>query len=244
MSWQAITALGDTGVMLPVAALIGLWLASARHYRLAGKWCLTVVLVGCIVAVSKLLFMGWCVRLPDVDFTGFSGHAAMAAIVMPVLAQLVQQTFARRFACDAWPIGVALALLVGFSRLAVHVHSLSEVVAGLVLGLTFGLTFLQSAAAVGRIDVNPRLATLSLMSLPCLLWLQPAPTQLLLEQIAILMSGQRTAFTRQATACDLPEWQVMHLPAANPIRRSDAAESTASNATDRDMQRFNRLETN
>ena len=91
--WESITAFGDSGVLLPAAALISLWLVSARQARLAARWCLTVAFVGTTVALSKLLFMGWCLGLRSLDFTGLSGHAAMAGVVLPVLFHLGPMAF-------------------------------------------------------------------------------------------------------------------------------------------------------
>ena len=228
--WTAITTLGDSGVMVPVAALIALWLGTTRHPRLAARWCVAVGAVGAVVALSKLLFMGWCFGFRSIDFTGISGHSAMAAVVLPVLTYLLAQAFTMRPGAAGWMAGALIAILVSVSRLAVHVHSPSEVAAGLLLGLTLGHWFLQAAVRAGSIAGNPRVAGLSLLLLPGLLWLQPAPTQTLLERIAMLVSGQRAAFTREAQACDLQPRQAMRWPALQPDPPSAPPSAEAGSA--------------
>jgi membrane-associated phospholipid phosphatase len=229
--WRAVTALGDSGVMIPVAALVGLWLCNAQCYRLAGLWAATVAAVGLTVASSKLLFMGWCLGMRSIDFTGISGHSAMAALVLPVLAGLVQQSMAGRVLSRTWPIGEALAILVGVSRLAVHVHSVSEVVAGLLLGFGAARLFQRAASRVEGKPVSPTLAAGSMLLLPALFWFQPAPTQHLLEHVAVMISDHRAAFTRQAETCDLQNWQVLQGPGHGTPRQADSSGRGASRAS-------------
>jgi membrane-associated phospholipid phosphatase len=59
-----------------------------------------------------------------------SGHALVAVVAFGLLALLVP----RRFRVAAWAIGVAAVLLVSYSRLALGVHYLSDVVGGWLLG--------------------------------------------------------------------------------------------------------------
>ena len=164
--WESITAFGDSGVLLPAAALISLWLVSARQARLAARWCLTVAFVGTTVALSKLLFMGWCLGLRSLDFTGLSGHAAMAGVVLPVLFHLGPMAFRGHRQKGSWLIGTCVAGLIGMSRLALHVHSVSEVVGGLAFGLGCGAVFLHRADRSGKIAIGPQLATIPLLILP------------------------------------------------------------------------------
>lgn len=206
--WQSVTALGDTSTMLPVAVVIALWLWRIRHNRLAGIWCATVAGVGLTVASSKLLFMGWCLGVRSIDFTGISGHSAMAALVLPVLAGMVQQSFHRKEHPITLPIGESLAVLVGISRLALHVHSTSEVLAGLALGLCAARLFHRAANKTEARPVSRVLAASTLLLLSGLLWVPPAPTQYLLTRLAMLSSRHPMAFSRDTSTCDLQEWQV------------------------------------
>ena len=82
----------------------------------------------------KLAFMGWGIGIRELDFTGFSGHSALSASIWPVMMWLLTGRFSTAVRKTAVLSGYALALLIGYSRTAIHVHSVSEVISGLALG--------------------------------------------------------------------------------------------------------------
>lgn len=140
--WLSITALGDCAVVLPCAGLVFAWLYVASDGRaLAWRWLLLFLCIAGLVAVSKLIFMAWGLGIRHFDFTGLSGHSTMAALVWPLLLTLVSGDAARcwRWLCTA--VGLLLALLIGASRLCLHLHSATEVVAGFVAGSFAALWF-------------------------------------------------------------------------------------------------------
>jgi hypothetical protein len=84
IAWTYITALGDFDVLLPCIAIMGSWLLWSTSTRLlAWRWLSVLTLVGTAVVMSKLVFTAWGIGIPSLDFTGFSGHSAMAATVWP-----------------------------------------------------------------------------------------------------------------------------------------------------------------
>jgi membrane-associated phospholipid phosphatase len=133
-----LTWMGDARLLLPVIGLMAaLWWRIKP--RMALEWGVLVAAMGATVAVSKLAYIVWGVDWQTIRFYGFSGHSAMSATLYPV----VLYALCARVPALRWPAvlaGAALALVVGFSRLAMNLHSVSEIIGGLVLGgLTSGL---------------------------------------------------------------------------------------------------------
>ncbi|MHC1653595.1 phosphatase PAP2 family protein [Stenotrophomonas maltophilia] len=102
--------------------------------RLKWRWMLAIVAVAGVTLSSKLAFMGWGIGIKSLQFTGFSGHAAMSSVVYPIVGVLLAGP-----GKSARMIGLLggglLAVAIAWSRIPLHAHSLSEVLAGLALGL-------------------------------------------------------------------------------------------------------------
>ncbi|MGJ7545526.1 phosphatase PAP2 family protein [Variovorax sp. LT1R16] len=197
-AWRAFTWLGDSALMLPLSLLLalGLWV-SRDGRRAAFAWCLAFGAGGGLILLSKLAFMGWGIGSARWDFTGFSGHTAIGTSVWSVLLWLASARGSPRTRALAVGAGWCLGAAIGMSRLALHAHSVSEVVAGLLLGMAVSLCFLWLA----RRRAPPRLpwvAWLGGLLLP-LLFLspgRPAATQGVLEAMAIRLAGIERPFTR------------------------------------------------
>jgi membrane-associated phospholipid phosphatase len=198
LSWYEFTWLGDSGLLLPAAALIALWLLVARAtWPAALLWVIVFGTGSSLVLLSKLAFMGWGVGSARFDFTGFSGHTTLSASVWPVALWLMasRSSHAVRvtLACAGW----VLALGIGLSRLVIQAHSIAEVAAGFLLGAGVSVVFL----AIQHSRPHPRLhwplVALSL-ALPLVVLRpgSPAPTQDLLERIAMRLAGTDRVFTR------------------------------------------------
>lgn len=132
-----ITRFGEMGIILPLAAALTLWmLASTRALRPAMLWLLPLGLAVAITTLSKIAFIGWGLGIAAVDFTGFSGHAMFSSAIYPVLGYTLAAQSSRKPKTHGFALlaGYALALLIGWSRVHIQVHSVSEVVAGLALG--------------------------------------------------------------------------------------------------------------
>lgn len=134
MNWQVVTFFGDSTVLLPSAAVLFIVLFLRKDSKqVAWHWALLFGITGAIVCASKLAFMGWGIGIRELDFTGFSGHTALSSAFWPIFLWLLcaRATPALRIASVVF--GYALAGLVGYSRLVIHAHSTSEVIAGLLL---------------------------------------------------------------------------------------------------------------
>jgi undecaprenyl-diphosphatase len=136
----AITEFGSAYVIVPVIAVVSLWLAVTRRFRTLGYWISAIVFSSLTVLALKYS-IGRVRPMHDnamIDALSFpSGHAAVAMVVYGFLASLVARGKA------GWQkavitVGTAIPiLLIAFSRIYLGVHWFSDVAASLALGLAW-----------------------------------------------------------------------------------------------------------
>lgn len=201
MNWQWVSFFGDSTVLLPSAAAMFMVLFLRRPSRqIAWQWGLLFGITGAIVSASKLAFMGWGIGIRELDFTGFSGHTALSTAFWPIFLWLLCARGSVVLRRTAMVMGYLLAGLVGYSRLAIHAHSPSEVIAGLLLGACGSVLFLLLQRNSSRV-VDAQLSwggVLSLIIIPVVLLNTgtKAPTQSLLGEIAVKLGPLEKPFTR------------------------------------------------
>lgn len=198
MNWHFLTFFGDSMLLLPCAVIIFIILMfSPASRKPTWQWTLLFGGVGAVVCVSKLAFMGWGIGSREFDFTGFSGHSALSASIWPVMLWLLSGRFSPVVRRMAVLVGYLLAIVVGYSRLAIHVHSTSEVITGLLLGLVVSSTFLllQRNTPPPRLSYRKIAATL-VLPLILINTGSAAPTQGLLERIAVTIAPVHKPFVR------------------------------------------------
>lgn len=132
--WWFLNGAGDVAVVLPCAGVTVAWLFAARASRPALLWASSVALTGLIVAVSKLMFGGQACCPTGMAFTGASGHTALATVTSAGIF-FFSAPKGRCAQTSAWIAGAVIGLVMGLSRVAIHVHTVPEVVAGFVLGM-------------------------------------------------------------------------------------------------------------
>jgi membrane-associated phospholipid phosphatase len=199
--WHLLTRLGEIQILLPAALLAMLALARRPETRpLAGWWLGLLLLATLVTTASKIAFIGWGFGSARLDFTGVSGHTMFAAAVCPLLLGTLAAPLPATGQKIALAAGFGLALLVGLSRIEVGAHSVSEVLAGLLLGGS------ASAAAIAGTSL-PRAVIGSTFSLSILVatWilvtpiqLPPLPTHSLVTRLALTLSGSPVPHTRRA----------------------------------------------
>ncbi|GHM30386.1 hypothetical protein ECZU45_41730 [Escherichia coli] len=200
MNWQLISFFGDSTVLLPSAAALFIVLMLRKTSRLlAWQWSLLFGITGAIVRASKLAFMGW-----GLVFASWITPASAATQRSPRPSGLsscgcLARVFPR--ACKAAvATGYILAAVVGYSRLAIHVHSVSEVIAGLLLGAAGSALFLM----LQKRTTHSESVSISWGGVVCLVMVplillhsgNKAPTQSLLGQIATALGPLDKPFTR------------------------------------------------
>ena len=126
-----ITDFGDGAVTVPLAAVTMVILFALRRPRLALGWGVSIAACAGTIGALKLALAACCHRS---GLASPSGHVAMSAAVYGGLVLLLAGSLApleRRAAA----IGAALLVAaIAASRIALHEHSIAEVVIGLVVG--------------------------------------------------------------------------------------------------------------
>ena len=182
-----------------MAALLAVWLfAQHASRRAAWLWLAAVLADGGLIITSKVLYMGWGLHPPGWDFIGLSGHSAMAFLFWPVVGAFaaVQSSLPRWSgvaACAALAVGVAA------SRLALHVHSPSEVLLGSLWGALIAAAYLWRTRSLLTPPARHQHGWLLLLALvPSLLLARPFsfPSNQILAYTARQLSGHSVIFTR------------------------------------------------
>ena len=190
-AWRTLSALGDSRWLLPMALVLLITLPRADA-RLKWRWLLAITVTASVTLASKLAFMGWGIGIKSVHFTGFSGHAAMSSVIYPIVGGLLAGA-GKRARATGLLIGALLAAAIAWSRIPLHAHSLSEVIAGLMLGLGFSGWALRAALPSGRpTGLVVAVAMLAGMVLP--LTLPDLHTHQLVIALAKLISGRAEIF--------------------------------------------------
>jgi membrane-associated phospholipid phosphatase len=199
--WLLVTRLGEALILLPAAALLALWLVwPGRLVRLAVVWVLGLGAAVGVTIASKIAFIGYGLGYAPLDYTGISGHSMLAAAIYPLAGMVTLHAVAGATA-PAWrrtglSLGIALAVLVGVSRIAIGAHSWVEVLMGLALGGLISAT----ALLAGRLPAMrsalwvPVILTLWLVLTPA--GAPPSDTHGLITQWALQLSGRSVPYTR------------------------------------------------
>ncbi|KQP21505.1 phosphatase PAP2 family protein [Pseudorhodoferax sp. Leaf267] len=200
--WTTITQLGNSTLLQPAALALALWLLATGQLRLPAAWLLSFGTAVALVLASKLAFMGWGLGIAAIDFTGLSGHSTVSTAVFTMGAWLAVADRSPRARQLAVAAGLLVGVLVSISRLALHAHSVSEVVTGFALGAMAAL--LPIAWRSGAPRIRQRWVP---VALACTLALvpqmgRPAETHGLVQQMALAVSGRTQVYSRHMLHAD------------------------------------------
>lgn len=198
MSWRTLTYFGDSMLLIPTAVIIALvlpWKSSSQ--RTVWYWLLAFGLAGLLVSLSKIMFLGFGIGSARFNFTGFSCHSAMSSTLWPVMMWLISGRWSTFWRAVTIAIGYAIPLMVGFSRLVIHAHSVSEVLAGLLLGFTLSSAFLISQRRTVLKGFSALQVGVAFL-VPLLLMGhgRVATTQQFLERLSVKLAGLEKPFKR------------------------------------------------
>jgi membrane-associated phospholipid phosphatase len=197
IDWTDITTYGDVTITSLAAAVIAAWLFIEDEKRLAFLWGFLFAAGMGIVVATKMAFIGWGIGIRAIDFTGFSGHAMRSAAVLPVLFYLILQRTRFIVRSGGVVFGFACAAMIGISRIVLHTHSTSEVVAGLLLGAAVSLSFIHIAyTSLSKHVFKPLRIAISVLALLPAPYVHPAPTQQWLTVLTLYVSGHDHPYPR------------------------------------------------
>jgi membrane-associated phospholipid phosphatase len=135
---RAISVLAMGYVLLPVAVACSVLVWRRGHREVAALLPLIGVTAAGVLALTK-----WLVNKPRPTLRGYgfpSGHVfGVTVFVVVALYLLWLYEVPRRTQRLARAVGVAFIVAVGYSRLYVNAHWLSDVVGGLLAGLAFAV---------------------------------------------------------------------------------------------------------
>jgi PAP2 superfamily len=211
--WLLVSRLGEAEILLPAALLaVGLLLYEPAGRVLGGRWLWLLGVAAAVTTVTKLAFLGWGVGWAAADFTGVSGHAMFATAIYPVLLGAMSPPMPRAGRWLAVAAGAMLALLVGVSRVVVHAHSISEVVAGMGLGAVVSGAVLMRGQLSGAClrPWVPALLALWLAAMPA--YAPPSQTHAIVVRLALALSGREVPYTR----AELRDFA----PVGSPLRKT------------------------
>ncbi|WP_411104119.1 phosphatase PAP2 family protein [Streptomyces sp. cmx-4-9] len=130
----------DPVTMRLLVALLVVWLAVRRAWRLAAWATVTAVAGGLIGLLAKTVVERARPSLPDPvshapGFSFPSGHAMTAMTSCAVLLLVLLPMVPRAWRALPWALAVVTVVGVGYTRVALGVHWVSDVLGGWLLGL-------------------------------------------------------------------------------------------------------------
>jgi undecaprenyl-diphosphatase len=136
---KVLSTLGSAVVYFPLFATVAAWLVWRRLPRLAlfvvvtvGGSALLNALVKLVVHRARPVVSDPVAHANGLSFP--SGHAQSAIVAWSVLLLVFLPALGRRWRPLAIAVAVAMVLAIGFARITLGVHFLSDVLAGYVLG--------------------------------------------------------------------------------------------------------------
>jgi membrane-associated phospholipid phosphatase len=194
--WSVITRFGELQILAPAMVAMTTWLALTGTKGFALRWFGFTALAALLTTMTKVAFIGWGLGYAPLDFTGISGHAMLAAAILPVIACCLASSVPQRKV--ALMIGFAAALVVAVSRVTTGAHSVSETASAFALGAGASLLTLAPPAPANAVR-SPRILIAGLG-----LWLAAAPvgapqdnTHGIVTRLSLELSHHSKPYTRR-----------------------------------------------
>ena len=153
-AFRSLNVIGGGVVTIPLRAIASIYLLARRWWRRAGGFILTWAASELVLTFLKSWFHRGRPPAPIVEIVGYSfpsGHATAAAATAVAIVLAFFHAGPERRKWEA--IAVSFAFIMAFSRVYLHAHWFSDVVAGVLLG---------SGIALGAFAVANEVATLVL----------------------------------------------------------------------------------
>ena len=200
-----ITATGDVWLLSGLVILTAVYLLATKQYLALWHWLAVFIFPVLLVELLKEFYA--LPRPPGMDMLkGYaypSGHATLATAVYGFLAILLARDVSPPYRLAIYISASLLVLLIGFSRLYLGAHWLTDVVGGMLLGLAWtallGIAYRRHAPEryIKRADLSfvGSLLTVCLLVYPAfthsqkIIQYQPTPAQYFMAEESWLESG-------------------------------------------------------
>ena len=127
-----LTDFGDSAVLLPLSAVILIWLIAMRPFIAALAWAAALVTLGAVLGGLKILFFA-CP--PAANIISPSGHTGFSMVVYGGLAVIVAaQMLSRWLRVTVILAAVTLVIGIARSRVALEMHTAPETMIGFAVG--------------------------------------------------------------------------------------------------------------
>jgi membrane-associated phospholipid phosphatase len=177
----AFSNFGDAALTLPLAVVCGLWLRTVDK-RLAIYWVISLAAGMALVGLSKILYAGCGVEVSAINFRMISGHTMLSASIYTVAGGLLLGNFGKGWYRLGAAGGLLFAAAIGASRVAIHAHTVAEVIAGWLLGAAISLMLLMRVFDQPRKMPRAAFAGLALLVVSTLAYGHHAPFQAMIER--------------------------------------------------------------
>jgi len=138
MQWRdaigVITDLGDSALLIPLSALVVLYLLWRKAARGAAIFTSALALCAGLTLVLKIGFHACGGEAPLIDIHSPSGHASLSTTFYNCSALLIAGDRDRWTRLSVLAVSAALAAAIAASRVVVQAHTGSEVILGLLIG--------------------------------------------------------------------------------------------------------------
>jgi len=125
-----LTDLGDLAVLLPLSAVVLVWLLLWPRWDAAGWWILSVAFCVAATEILKIYYKAF----PETFFSNPSGHASLSVLVYGAIVVLISTWAGYWQKIVMVSGGIALAIGIAVSRVLIGAHSVIEIVMGLIIG--------------------------------------------------------------------------------------------------------------
>jgi membrane-associated phospholipid phosphatase len=129
---KTLTDFGDLAVLLPLVAVVTVWLIATRQLRALSWWLIAVALCMGSTAALKIYFF---VCPPLTDLHSPSGHTSLSTLVYGVLTLAVATVVTGWKRVAVMISGAAFIAAIAMSRVLVRAHSIPEIAVGSMIGI-------------------------------------------------------------------------------------------------------------
>lgn len=132
--FDLVTDLGDATLLAPASALLLIYLLCLKATRTATIWLTTVALCAALTIALKLVFLACAPYVPLLAIRSPSGHTSMSMTFYGCWALMVAGNKDQLTRIALLSVGLTLVICVAVTRVIIHAHTPSEVLAGFFIG--------------------------------------------------------------------------------------------------------------